>query len=246
MKNSSRLLAEMDRKRSCSRRGWLLLEASSRTRRLNCSQDSSLLMKRSGLRDKARTSWRVESATSSSSRSRATTFAARVFSAILRLLTHGDYPKTLVRRSCIRRVGVPTVNENIGHHRAGDAAPARERLLVERRHGGTGCGEGAVDVAREVVDDGRVHDELAVDEELHEKRTQERVVGNLDLDRRQGAKSRQEVRRPEAPPPWRGTRRQEDARGVLSHEIQEVEQRDLVVRDVVGVLDGDCTRSDEV
>jgi hypothetical protein len=46
MKNSSRLSAEIDRKRSCSRSGWFRFEASSNTRRLNCSQDSSRLMKR--------------------------------------------------------------------------------------------------------------------------------------------------------------------------------------------------------
>ena len=50
MKNSSRLSAEIDRKRSCSRSGWWLFEASSSTRRLNCSQDSSRLMKRCGKR----------------------------------------------------------------------------------------------------------------------------------------------------------------------------------------------------
>ncbi len=48
MKNSSRLLAEMERKRSCSSSGCSRLEASSSTRRLNSSQDSSRLMKRSG------------------------------------------------------------------------------------------------------------------------------------------------------------------------------------------------------
>ncbi len=49
MKNSSRLLAEIDRKRSFSSSGWLGLAASSSTRRLKCSQDNSRLMKRSGL-----------------------------------------------------------------------------------------------------------------------------------------------------------------------------------------------------
>ncbi len=50
MKNSSRLLAEIDRKRSRSSSGWLGFSASSRTRRLNWSHDSSRLMKRSALR----------------------------------------------------------------------------------------------------------------------------------------------------------------------------------------------------
>ena len=49
MKNSSRLLAEIDRKRSRSSSGWLSLAASSSTRRLKCSHDNSRLMKRSGL-----------------------------------------------------------------------------------------------------------------------------------------------------------------------------------------------------
>ena len=53
MKNSSRLFAEIDRKRSCSSSGWLRLDASSSTRRLNCSQDSSRLMKRCGNRRRA-------------------------------------------------------------------------------------------------------------------------------------------------------------------------------------------------
>ena len=48
MKNSSRLLAEMDRKRTRSSSGWLSLAASSSTRRLKCSQDNSRLMKRCG------------------------------------------------------------------------------------------------------------------------------------------------------------------------------------------------------
>ncbi len=48
MKNSSRLFAEIDRKRNRSSSGWRALPASSSTRRLNCSQDSSRLMKRLG------------------------------------------------------------------------------------------------------------------------------------------------------------------------------------------------------
>src|ERR1700727_2341562 len=49
MKNSSRLLAEIDRNRTRSRAGWPGLTDSSSTRRLKCSQESSRLMKRSGL-----------------------------------------------------------------------------------------------------------------------------------------------------------------------------------------------------
>ncbi len=49
MKNSSRLFAEIDRKRTRSSAGWPGLTDSSSTRRLKCSQDSSRLMKRSGL-----------------------------------------------------------------------------------------------------------------------------------------------------------------------------------------------------
>jgi hypothetical protein len=49
MKNSSRLLAEIDRNRTRSSAGWRGLTDSSRTRRLKCSQESSRLMKRSGL-----------------------------------------------------------------------------------------------------------------------------------------------------------------------------------------------------
>ena len=49
MKNSSRLLAEIDRNRTRSSAGWPGLTDSSSTRRLKCSQDSSRLMKRSGL-----------------------------------------------------------------------------------------------------------------------------------------------------------------------------------------------------
>ncbi|MNI29641.1 hypothetical protein D3C73_834620 [compost metagenome] len=48
MKNSSRLLAEMDRKRTRSSSGWLSFAASSSTRPLKASHDSSRLMKRSG------------------------------------------------------------------------------------------------------------------------------------------------------------------------------------------------------
>ncbi len=48
MKNSSRLLAEIDRKRSRSSSGWFGFADSSRTRRLNSSHDNSRLMKRSG------------------------------------------------------------------------------------------------------------------------------------------------------------------------------------------------------
>ncbi len=54
MKNSSRLLAEIERKRSCSSSGWLRFDASSNTRRLKCSQDSSRLKKRSGGRAQRR------------------------------------------------------------------------------------------------------------------------------------------------------------------------------------------------
>ncbi len=49
MKNSSRLFAEIDRKRSRSSSGWLGFSASSSTRRLKPSQDSSRLTKRSEL-----------------------------------------------------------------------------------------------------------------------------------------------------------------------------------------------------
>ncbi len=48
MKNSSRLLAEIETKRTRSSSGCAALEASSRTRRLNSSQDNSRLMKRLG------------------------------------------------------------------------------------------------------------------------------------------------------------------------------------------------------
>ena len=48
MKNSSRLLAEIDRKRSRSRSGWFGLAASSSTRSLNASQEISRLKKREG------------------------------------------------------------------------------------------------------------------------------------------------------------------------------------------------------
>ncbi len=44
MKNSSRLLAEIETKRTRSSSGWLALAASSSTRRLNSSQDNSRLM----------------------------------------------------------------------------------------------------------------------------------------------------------------------------------------------------------
>ena len=54
MKNSSRLLAEIDRNRTRSSAGWPGLTDSSNTRRLKCSQESSRLMKRSGLRAIAR------------------------------------------------------------------------------------------------------------------------------------------------------------------------------------------------
>src|SRR5207247_676934 len=49
MKNSSRLLAEIDRNRTRSSRGWASFAASSSTRRLNWSHDNSRLMNRSGL-----------------------------------------------------------------------------------------------------------------------------------------------------------------------------------------------------
>ena len=48
MKNSSRLLPDIDRKRRRSSSGWLGLRASSSTRMLKYSQDSSRLMKRFG------------------------------------------------------------------------------------------------------------------------------------------------------------------------------------------------------
>ena len=50
MKNSSRLLAEIERKRTFSNSGCWGFSASSSTRRLKCSQDSSRLINRSGLR----------------------------------------------------------------------------------------------------------------------------------------------------------------------------------------------------
>src|SRR5580700_4563652 len=49
MKNSSRLAAEIERNLSRSNSGWPRLADSSNTRRLKFSQDSSRLMKRSGL-----------------------------------------------------------------------------------------------------------------------------------------------------------------------------------------------------
>jgi hypothetical protein len=53
MKNSSRLLAEIERNRSRSSTGWFSFSASSSTRRLKCSQESSRLMNRSGLAAKS-------------------------------------------------------------------------------------------------------------------------------------------------------------------------------------------------
>src|ERR1700736_2469385 len=48
MKNSSRLLAEIDRNRTRSNAGWPELTDSSSTRRLKCSHDNSRLMNLSG------------------------------------------------------------------------------------------------------------------------------------------------------------------------------------------------------
>src|ERR1700690_4563332 len=48
MKNSSRLVAEIERNRSRSRSGWLAFADSSNTLRLNSSHDSSRLINRSG------------------------------------------------------------------------------------------------------------------------------------------------------------------------------------------------------
>src|SRR3546814_15552595 len=53
MKNSSRLLPEIDRKRSRSSSGCAGLRASSITRRLTASHDSSRLKKRSGPKEEA-------------------------------------------------------------------------------------------------------------------------------------------------------------------------------------------------
>ena len=50
MKNSLRLFAEIERKRTRSSRGWRGLDASSSTRSLKASHDSSRLMKRAGER----------------------------------------------------------------------------------------------------------------------------------------------------------------------------------------------------
>ena len=48
MKNSSRLVAEIERNRSRSSNGWLAFADSSNTLRLNSSHDNSRLMNRSG------------------------------------------------------------------------------------------------------------------------------------------------------------------------------------------------------
>src|SRR4051794_17069485 len=61
MKNSSRLLAEIDRNRMRSSSGWASLPASSSTRMLNCSQLTSRLTKRAGLSRNASTSGTVPS-----------------------------------------------------------------------------------------------------------------------------------------------------------------------------------------
>jgi len=59
MKNSSRLLAEIDRNLSRSSRGFFGLADSSSTRRLKFSHDSSRLMKRSGLEARSNTAGRA-------------------------------------------------------------------------------------------------------------------------------------------------------------------------------------------
>src|SRR5688572_15914638 len=66
MKNSSRLLAEIDTKRSRSSNGWCLLPASSSTRMLNCSQLTSRLTKRAGLCRNAPASGPIASASANS------------------------------------------------------------------------------------------------------------------------------------------------------------------------------------
>ncbi len=53
MKNSSRLAAEIDRNRIRSSKGCAVFSVSSSTRRLNCSQENSRLMKRKGLLDRS-------------------------------------------------------------------------------------------------------------------------------------------------------------------------------------------------
>ena len=70
MKNSSRLLAEIDRKRSRSSSGWLGLAASSSTRSLKASQEVSRLKNRLGeaISSSLRASWGAREAGTSSPR----------------------------------------------------------------------------------------------------------------------------------------------------------------------------------
>ena len=249
MKNSSRLLAEIDRKRSCSRRGWdlvrgLLQHAPVELEPGQLPVDETLRAPRQGRHVRAGS---LADMVLDNFQGRRPSRPA-IFSAIVMLLTHAA---RFLRRSCDDHVSdasaISTVNENIGDHRAGDAPAPRERLSVERRHGGACRGEGAIGVAGEVVDDA-AYRPRAGDRRRASREASARERRRERRSRRPGRRAGATTGPPSTIPsrPGRRARGQEDARSVFARHVEEVEERDLTVPDAIRVLDGDGAGLDEL
>src|SRR5579883_2547293 len=167
MKNSSRLLAEIDRNFSRSRGGWPRLADSSRTRRLKLSQDSSRLMKRSGLAASAGSIPRGSSSVrrvrlDSNARTVAwprSAMARALLETMIARLRYNSMTTTLkeITRRADRPSSAPPLQRPRGRPGASAGVPEEFRgqrsrrraalaqgLVIERDHRGAGGGEGAL------------------------------------------------------------------------------------------------------
>src|SRR4029079_3054938 len=238
MKNSSRLLAEMDRNLTRSSSGWASLLASSKTRRLNWSQDSSRLMNRSGL---------AESSSARSGADPAGGHGSGLISSFLAI--------TWLRSAM---VGPAWVESNSPEDNARVTAPVKTDGKFRRPRSWLTDACAAAPphpvpipapvlpqmsgpFGYQICNKRFIHHDLAIREKLHKNGAQKAVVRCINRCLGQGSQPRSQIGNPERPSGWRRSRRKQREAAAFAREIQEMKKRALVEKTGCHVLDHNRT-----
>src|SRR5579872_6850294 len=148
MKNSSRLLAEIERNRMRSSSGWASFPASSSTRMLNCSQLTSRLTNRAGLSRNASTSGVAPSVSAIS----VISFIIGLQIELFDVLAAGSAPQ----------------RQRFGRNRAGDRAAAFERQPIHQLGKGDHFCRRSLHARHHIPDNARIDHYLPVAKQLYE------------------------------------------------------------------------------
>src|ERR1700722_8564175 len=221
MKNSSRLLAEIDRKRSRSSSGWRGLSASSSTLWLKLSHESSRLKKRSGDRIRSGAAG-VGAATGNAADS--ATWASN--GRLIRRLGNGGClaPFRVTNKTSLEQIESPRVGfKNLARQGAGDFAFFRVRRLVETHDDLTRHSNRPFDPPHQVRIDilGRLY--VPFPEEFAQQTFEHRVVGFADLGDVDGVQARAQIGQLGRPGERMAARREQQSLARSGH-VDQVEQ----------------------